>query len=725
MAEQIPQRAELQTMTPEAAKTIEFSPATVASSASVAEKLRDNSRLTLEDIEKLLQNASRDLDRDLSKRGTALTSEEKHTWQKKVVDLYDRFTTVKNHEAGAIPSDERINMADYLDTFGNLMDVYGHGDVGAKLKQLEHQMIASSVIESFGLSSLLSISYQFQDKRLIDDFKRFGNFGQASAGEKVRSVFSALRTGIPLAAIVGLVPALIVDVRAQNAMGEPMGMIKKRMNERITNSLFMRDFEFIHDKPAAEILNILDKGKDGVMDLLTTSYERIFPSLGVIGVSSLHPAILRFPGGIPVTVYNLLRLPTLMRSSSETAQQLLHNRKQDMTRKELIEGRIIASLQSLEVVKTSDSMEEAIAELQKTMEERDTLRTGAHKLTVQQGKKGSLISMLLTYASPVVGAGSEFLMSKLSGLPTGESLAQAGLTAGVSYAGQLMVDGAASSVVNGFIEKIHPALQDIKRMEELLGPYDQVDTPEGPREKARMAVSGLNNFDISVKNLSFKDILHDVSLDIPQGSFVTIKGPSGIGKTTFFRHLMGLYGAREGAVQYGGVDLQKIKKFGEQSIYSKIAYANQNPQFFENMTLRENLLLWTKKPATDIEIRQTLHDLRLDGLIDRLDSKVKHYSGGELRRIGIARALLKDPRVLFLDEPTANLDEESAKQVLEIIKGLRVKRPEMTVVAVTHDPNFEAIAERIVDFKEINRKPEIADGQVLVGQGKSDQSGPI
>lgn len=179
---------------------------------------------------------------------------------------------------------------------------------------------------------------------------------------------------------------------------------------------------------------------------------------------------------------------------------------------------------------------------------------------------------------------------------------------------------------------------------------------------------------------------------------------------------MGLYGAKEGAVQYGGVDLQNIKKFGEQSIYSKIAYANQNPQFFENMTLRENLLLWTKKPATDIEIRQTLHDLRLDGLIERLDSKVKHYSGGELRRIGIARALLKDPRVLFLDEPTANLDEESAKQVLEIIKGLRVKRPEMTVVAVTHDLNFEAIAERIVDFREINKKPV---EQVLVGSSES------
>ncbi|MBI3559902.1 hypothetical protein HY087_02135 [Candidatus Gottesmanbacteria bacterium] len=94
--------------------------------------------------------------------------------------------------------------------------------------------------------------------------------------------------------------------------------------------------------------------------------------------------------------------------------------------------------------------------------------------------------------------------------------------------------------------------------------------------------------------------------------------------------------------------------------------------------------------------------------------------GGRFRRIGkrIGEKLgyLAGVVKLFLDEPTANLDEESAKQVLEIIKGLRVKRLEMTVVAVTHDPNFEAIAERIVDFREINKRPV---EQVYVGEGKS------
>ena len=108
--------------------------------------------------------------------------------------------------------------------------------------------------------------------------------------------------------------------------------------------------------------------------------------------------------------------------------------------------------------------------------------------------------------------------------------------------------------------------------------------------------------------------------------------------------------------------------------------------------------------------------------MDRLDTKTKHFSGGELRRIGIARALLKDPKVLFLDEPTANLDAASTLQVMNIITELRRKRPEMTVVAITHDPVFEKIAEKIVDFEKINPKVTtltLGEGQVFEAKAKA------
>lgn len=78
-----------------------------------------------------------------------------------------------------------------------------------------------------------------------------------------------------------------------------------------------------------------------------------------------------------------------------------------------------------------------------------------------------------------------------------------------------------------------------------------------------------------------------------------------------------------------------------------------------------------RRDVPDQEVRQTLSDLNLDHLAERLDSENKHLSGGERVRIGIARALLQNPSILFLDEPTASLDERSAQQVIDIISSLR------------------------------------------------------
>jgi len=274
------------------------------------------------------------------------------------------------------------------------------------------------------------------------------------------------------------------------------------------------------------------------------------------------------------------------------------------------------------------------------------------------------------------------------------------------------------SLTHLYTDRIVPDIQDIRRMEELLGPYHLLDIPEGAREQSRIPATDIKNFDIRIDNLRFKNILNGISLDVPQGSFVTIKGPSGIGKSTLFRHLVGLYEAVPGNVQYGGVDIDGIKKFGKDSLYSKIGYANQNPQILEDMTLRENLLLWTRSEVPPGRVESVLRDLKLDQLIKRLDSKNKHFSGGELRRIGIARALLKDPKILYLDEPTANLDAKSTRQVMSVISQLRKKRPDMTVVAITHDPVFENIAEQVVDFEKLNASKKLGNNQVFEARAR-------
>lgn len=766
MAEQILQRAEPQTMTPEAAtnaKPIEFSPKTLNASAAMAKEVADRKHVPQIETDALL----RDIASDFEKEGIPLSPEEKSKWNESFTRTLRLQEPPPTQGEGEAASEDRVNLREYTDTFNTIYHTYHLDEIGTRLGVLEGVMLSNKLVRM-----LSRIGYMYLPKHVQK------NFGQAQeAGDILQKAFEdqkfskdatgkLVRIGLKLGWPV-LAPALatlstsIADGIARKQFVKEQMVLRSSINKRIADSVFMRDFEFVHDKPPAEIMNIIDKGKEATMALMDATYTQVLPRIAAVG-SSVAPQLFENP---VLGIIGALRLPMSMKASEEHIAEMLTQRRKELNRKDAVDTRILTSLGSVEIVKTSDSIAEAVEDLRKSMHEKDALREKGEQKGVSRAKKQEYLDMFFDLGIPGLAAGWRFvsdmgwrdawmakmgmkggtkttveqksddmapMMDALASVfgATQEEVQEAkeqqkqmqnrmktGMAAFSAYSAFSQVQASQEAVRENvqaltdlYANKIQPAIQDIKRMEELLGPYDQVDTPEGPKEKARMAVDGLNNFDISVKNLSFKDILHDVSLDIPQGSFVTIKGPSGIGKTTFFRHLMGLYGAPEGKVQYGGVDLQHIKKFGEQSVYSKIAYANQNPQFFENMTLRENLLLWTKKPTTDIEIRQTLHDLRLDGLIERLDSKVKHYSGGELRRIGIARALLKDPRVLFLDEPTANLDEESAKQVLEIIKGLRVKRPEMTVVAVTHDPNFEAIAEQIVDFREINRKPEVADG---------------
>ncbi len=102
----------------------------------------------------------------------------------------------------------------------------------------------------------------------------------------------------------------------------------------------------------------------------------------------------------------------------------------------------------------------------------------------------------------------------------------------------------------------------------------------------------------------------------------------------------------------------------------------------------------------------------MDKFAGLLDDRNLQFSGGELRRLGLARALVKDPKILFLDEPTSNLDPETARNVMELIGGLRKTNPSMTVIAVTHDERFGQLADRVITMGEIDKPVE----QVLVGE---------
>jgi len=598
--------------------------------------------------------------------------------------------------------------AEYKDIVSDIEKTYKFSSIAPEFYEAADKIRTNTVLETL---SIYGIQHATNPGHIEKAVAEVVGFSAAKGNwDRLKRAMTIAKETLPYVYVLGLIPPLVNGRKISKQFEESTMKLRSAINTRVAQSVFMRDFEFIHDKPASEIMNIVDKGKQATVDLMRITYKGMLPKIAALGAITTTEFLIAPPAGI----LGLIRIPFLARHGEQTARKILKARAENLKRKDLIDARVMSSLQSLEVVRTTDSMVNAMEELQSNMSKSDEVDVAADSSRSDRDKKEAYYGLGYTYGIPIVAAGWEALMNwdaLTNKNPKADRLSNPSLNvmlAGTSTMALEGINGAMiEEMVHDYTDKIQPALQDIRRMNELLGPYDQVDTPEGPREQSRVPVESLSNFDISIRNLRFKNILHNVSMDIPQGSFVTIKGQSGIGKTTFLRHMLGLFSAEEGNVSYGGHDLNSIKKYGEHSIYSQLAYANQNPQYFENMTLRENLLLWTKKQVDTDKVTQVLHDLHLDHIADRMDSNVKHFSGGELRRIGIARALLKDPKVLFLDEPTANLDEASAKQVLDIVKQMRKTRPDMTVVAVTHDPSFEGIAEKIIDFAEVNKPTDM------------------
>lgn len=480
--------------------------------------------------------------------------------------------------------------------------------------------------------------------------------------------------------------------------------LQRAVNTRIAESLFMRDFEFLHDKPAGEIMEIINNGKMSTIDLVRVTYTEFLPTM----FSILSQLPRQYVTGKLEFVSSLIKMPFLLMRSEQNAKLMQKNRAAELARMDKVNTKLMTTLAGLESVRTSGSATRGSSSMLDLLTERDMAANQGLRQKLAGQRQMNMLFDAMDMALPFMSEAIEFNQKRPPGKLSGESAFNFGIDAMSrvinSKNQQMEMRAAFAGLTRLYVDNIIPDIQDIRRMEELLGKYDTLDRPDGPKEKARIPVTKLSNTDIHIQNLTYKGIVNNVSLDIPQGSFVTIKGESGTGKTTFIRNLVGLYTPESGTVAIGGIPIDGIKKYGPEALATIVGYANQNPQILEGMTLKENLLLWSHTNVSDATITKTLKDLRLDHLLDRMDTTTKHFSGGELRRIGIARALLKNPKILVLDEPTASLDEASAQQVMDIIQRLRKERPDMTVVAITHDPVFENISEKIIDFEKVNTR---------------------
>ena len=205
--------------------------------------------------------------------------------------------------------------------------------------------------------------------------------------------------------------------------------------------------------------------------------------------------------------------------------------------------------------------------------------------------------------------------------------------------------------------------------------------------------------------------LDQVSLSLAQGSFTAVTGPSGSGKSTLLHLLSGLDHPSGGRVIYQEADLYKYRD-NQLSVLRRrrFGFVFQSYNLVRELTGWENILLPVMLDARRVDEAYLNRIIDLLGIRDRLSHLPGAMSGGQQQRIAIARALAKNPAILFADEPTGNLDGKSGREVLTLLRQVNHELG-ITLVLVTHDLNVAEQAERIIQLEDgrIARDSEVMD----------------
>lgn len=220
---------------------------------------------------------------------------------------------------------------------------------------------------------------------------------------------------------------------------------------------------------------------------------------------------------------------------------------------------------------------------------------------------------------------------------------------------------------------------------------------------------------VEVKNIkkSFTDgdttveVLKGISLTINEGEFVAIMGRSGAGKSTLLYQLSLLDVPTEGSIQLVGKSMGNVSNSEKTKFrLHELGYVFQDYSLLPELTALENIMVPLLMQGSSMSSAKKRAQAALVSvnLVNRADNLPSELSGGEQQRVSIARAITHKPKIVFADEPTANLDSFSSNVVMDIFKKLN-KEDGLTIVMVTHEEEYGKAADRII---------RLADGMVIV-----------
>ena len=227
---------------------------------------------------------------------------------------------------------------------------------------------------------------------------------------------------------------------------------------------------------------------------------------------------------------------------------------------------------------------------------------------------------------------------------------------------------------------------------------EQKRTARNERQEPVITIRGLKK--------SFKDheVLKGVDLEVRKGENLVVLGKSGSGKSVLIKCLVGLEWPDEGDVSVLGQDIATLKYDALNALRVRVGFLFQNSALYDSMTVKENLsfpLRMHKKTMTP-EKKDTVIMEMLDnvGLVDAIDQLPSKLSGGQSKRIGLARTLILRPEIMLYDEPTTGLDTGTSREISELMIRMK-KKYNISSITITHDMSCARLtADRIVMMKE-------------------------
>ena len=195
--------------------------------------------------------------------------------------------------------------------------------------------------------------------------------------------------------------------------------------------------------------------------------------------------------------------------------------------------------------------------------------------------------------------------------------------------------------------------------------------------------------------------LRNISLEINKGEFIVILGPSGSGKSTLLNVISGLDTPTNGKIFFNE---EEISSYNEEKLTlfrrKYLGFIFQQYNLFQNLTVRENINMGANLSKNPIGIDKVVNKW---GLREQIDKYPSQLAGGQQQRVSIARSIVKKPEILFCDEPTGALDEETAREVLNLMQEVN-REFNATTVVITHNQGIAAMADRVIKMNSGNIK---------------------